>query len=66
MLDVEVAVQLRLIKHDIVRVSDIRLAQADDKEIIKASKSDNRILLTLDEDFGDWAILPLKKNILVL
>jgi len=62
MLDEEVADALRAQGHDAVRVSEIGLATADDQVILRQAIRDNRVLLTLDEHFGDWAILPLSEH----
>jgi len=36
--------------------------RADDYEILQKAISERRILVTLDEHFGDWVILPLSKH----
>ncbi len=38
------------------------MARATDDEILAQSIEDDRVLITLDEHFGDWAILPLEKH----
>jgi len=35
---------------------------ADDAEILHRAIQEERILVTMDEHFGDWAILPLDKH----
>jgi predicted nuclease of predicted toxin-antitoxin system len=40
----------------------IKQARADDKEIVERAISENRILVTLDQHFGDWAVLPLSHH----
>ena len=62
MLDEEVADALRAQGHDAVRVCEIGLATADDQVVLERAISDNRLLLTLDEHFGDWAVLPLSEH----
>lgn len=62
MIDVEVANQLILKGYDVIRISDIGLARATDTDVMKKSIEDNRILITLDEHFGDWVILPLSEH----
>lgn len=62
MLDEDVAGALLAEGHDAVRVSELGLATADDEVILKHAIRENRILLTLDEHFGDWAVLPLWKH----
>ena len=37
-------------------------SRADDEQILQKAISGNRILITLDEHFGDWVILPLKRH----
>lgn len=62
MLSVEVAQALSKEGYDVVRVSDTGLARADDHEILQKAISENRILITLDEHFGDWVVLPLSRH----
>lgn len=62
MLDVDVANALRQLGHDVVSVSELGLATADDSEILARAILDDRMLLTLDEHFGDWAVLPLSEH----
>jgi predicted nuclease of predicted toxin-antitoxin system len=58
MFDEDVARALREIGHDVVRVSEIGLASAPEDAILVQAIHDDRILVTLDEHFGDWSILP--------
>ena len=51
--------------YDVVRASEISQARADDQQILEKAISENRVLITLDEHFGDWTLVHLK-NILVL
>ncbi len=53
MLDVSVANSLRFSGHDAVRVSELGLALADDSEILERATKEERILVTLDEHFGN-------------
>ena len=62
MLRLDVAQALRSEGHDVVRASEIGQDRADDQEILQKSIDENRILVTLDEHFGDWVILPLSKH----
>jgi predicted nuclease of predicted toxin-antitoxin system len=62
MFSVEVAQTLSKEGYDVVRASDTGLARADDQEILQKAISENRILITLDEHFGDWVILPLSRH----
>lgn len=59
MLDAEVAFALREQGHDVVKVADIGMATAQDDKILAKAVEDDRILVTLDEHFGDWIVLPL-------
>ena len=62
MFSVEVAQALSKGGYDLVRASDTGFARADDREILQKAISENRILITLDEHFGDWVILPLSRH----
>jgi len=62
MLQLGVAEALRGEGHDVMRASEVGQARADDHEILQKAIIENRILITLDEHFGDWVILPLSKN----
>jgi len=62
MLRLDVAQALRNEGHDVMRASEVGQAQADDYEILKKGIAEDRILVTLDEHFGDWVILPLSKH----
>ncbi|MDQ7837693.1 MAG: DUF5615 family PIN-like protein [Thermodesulfobacteriota bacterium] len=62
MFRLEVAEALRAEGHDVVRASEVGQARADDQRILKTAISENRILVTLDEHFGDWVILPLRQH----
>jgi len=62
MLPLDVAQALRNEGHDVMRASEIGQARADDYEILQKAIAENRILVTLDEHFGDWVILPLSKH----
>jgi len=62
MLRLEVAQALRDEGHNTVRASEVGQARADDSEILQTAISENRILVTLDEHFGDWVILPLSEH----
>ena len=48
--------------HDVVRAAEVGQARADDEQILQLAISENRILVTLDEHFGDWVILPLSRH----
>jgi predicted nuclease of predicted toxin-antitoxin system len=62
MLDAEVADSLIKSGADVVRVSEIGMARSDDHDILAKAISMGRVLLTLDEHFGDWAVLPLQNH----
>jgi predicted nuclease of predicted toxin-antitoxin system len=58
----DVAQALRTEGYDVVRASEVGQARADDHQILQKAITENRILVTLDEHFGDWVILPLSKH----
>jgi predicted nuclease of predicted toxin-antitoxin system len=62
MFQLDVAQSLHEEGHDVVRASETGLARADDHQILQKAISENRILITLDEHFGDWVILPLSRH----
>lgn len=62
MFSLYVAKALRDQGYDVVRSSDTGQARADDQQILQKVISENRILITLDEHFGDWVVLPLSKH----
>ena len=59
MFGTEIAEALRNEGHDVVRAFEVGQSRADDAEILQRSIAEDRILITLDEHFGDWVILPL-------
>ena len=62
MLRLDVADALRVEGYDVMRASEVGQARADDQQILQKAIDENRILITLDEHFGDWVILPLSKH----
>ena len=62
MLRLDVAQALRNEGLDVIRASEVGQARSDDYEILQKAIIENRILVTLDEHFGDWVILPLSKH----
>lgn len=48
--------------YNVIRASEIGQDRADDKEILDRAVSENRILITLDQHFGDWVVLPLSHH----
>ena len=62
MFRLDVAEALRTEGYDVVRASETGQARADDRQILQKAISEDRILVTLDENFGDWTILPLSQH----
>jgi predicted nuclease of predicted toxin-antitoxin system len=62
MLNVRVAEALKAAGHEVVRVSETGHARADDEQILRKSIAGDRVLITLDEHFGDWVVLPLRRH----
>lgn len=63
MLNTFVAEALRLEGHDVLRASETGgHARADDRMILFQAVSEKRILVTLDEHFGNWVVLPLSRH----
>ena len=62
MFRVEVAQALRKEGYDVIRASERGQARADDQQVLQRAISENRILITLDEHFGDWVVLPLSRH----
>jgi len=62
MFGVDVAQALRERGFDVLRASEIDQNRADDQQIPERTIKENRILITLDEHFGDWVILPLSQH----
>ena len=62
MLSLDVAEVLRKEGHDVIRASEVGQARADDQQLLQTAIAENRILITLDEHFGDWVILPLSRH----
>ena len=61
-LRLEVALALVEAGYDVVRASEVGQARADDSEILLRIQSEERVLITLDDHFGNWAVLPLRKH----
>lgn len=51
-VDAALAVQLRILGHDVAYMSDVA-PRATDTEVMSRAHSENRVLLTEDKDFGD-------------
>jgi predicted nuclease of predicted toxin-antitoxin system len=62
MLRVDLAELLRSVGHDVLRPAEVGQSTADDAEILNRAIDDGRTLITLDEHFGDWAVLPLDRH----
>jgi len=62
MFSSDVTEALREQGNDVIRTSEIGQARADDEEILNKAIFQDRILITLDEHFGDWVILPLSRH----
>jgi predicted nuclease of predicted toxin-antitoxin system len=62
MLRAEVADLLRGQGHDVLRATDVDQARADDALILDRAAREQRILVTLDQHFGDWVVLPLAEH----
>jgi len=62
MFSSDVAQALREPGYDVVRAIETGQARADDEEILEKAISQDRVLVTLDEHFGDWVILPLNST----
>jgi predicted nuclease of predicted toxin-antitoxin system len=62
MISSEVAHELADQGYDTLRASETGQNRADDQQILQKAISENRILITLDEHFGDWVILPLSQH----
>jgi predicted nuclease of predicted toxin-antitoxin system len=62
MFRAELGERLRLAGHDVVRASEAGQARADDALILDRAVREERILVTLDEHFGDWVVLPLSEH----
>ncbi|MDP3282993.1 MAG: DUF5615 family PIN-like protein [Desulfobacterales bacterium] len=62
MLRLDVAVALRSEGYDVLRASEVGQSRADDRQILEKAIEENRILITFDEHFGDWVILPLSRH----
>ena len=62
MFRIELAEALRAEGHDVARTVETGQAVADDFDVLQFAIRKDRTLITLDEHFGDWAILPLDKH----
>lgn len=58
----DLAQSLRDHGHNVLCAGEAGQASADDDEILSRAIAEERILVTMDEHFGDWAILPLARH----
>jgi predicted nuclease of predicted toxin-antitoxin system len=66
MLREDLAQLLRAEGHDVLRASEVGQRRADDGEILASAQVQGRIVITVDSDFGDWTVLPLKEHLGVI
>jgi len=59
MIDRCVAELLRETGYEVECAADAGLARADDLEVLEYCTNQNRVLVTLDEHFGDWTVAKL-------
>jgi len=62
MFDRQVLAALRQEGHDVVSVAELGLSTADDAEIMQWAIAKGRVVITLDDHFGDWSVLPLSHH----
>ncbi len=62
MFRVDLTEALRDEGHNVVRAAEVGQSVADDAEVLQRAMREGRILITLDEHFGDWVVLPLHKH----
>lgn len=62
MLKVDLVAALGSAGHDVLRNEETGQSRADDEEILQLAITQDRVLVSLDEHFGDWVILPLKEH----
>jgi predicted nuclease of predicted toxin-antitoxin system len=62
MFRLDLAAILRSQEHDVLCASEAGQQTADDSEILRMAIEEDRTLITMDEHFGDWAILPLARH----
>ena len=54
MFHIDLAALLRSRGHEVLCASEAGQQTADDTEILRRAISESRILVTMDEHFGDW------------
>ena len=62
MLDADVADALNQQGFSAVRVAALGMTRSADDKILTAAIAAGQTLITLDEHFGDWAVLPLMRT----
>ena len=62
MLRTELTALLQAHGHDVLRASETGQSRADDALLLERAVREERTLVTLDEHFGDWVVLPLSKH----
>jgi predicted nuclease of predicted toxin-antitoxin system len=62
MFHLDVAEALIREGYDTIRAAETGHSRSDDQQILDRAIAENRILVTLDEHFGDWVVLPLSKH----
>lgn len=62
MIDSSVAGVLQKRGYDVACTAQVGMARADDLEILEYCVKHNRILVTLDEHFGDWTVVKLTEH----
>lgn len=60
MLRVELAQMLQSAGHDVLRAAEAGQERADDSRVIERAISEGRTLITLDDDFGNPTVVPLR------
>ena len=62
MIDRSVAEVLRQRGYDVECTAEVGMARADDLEIMQYCTKHDRVLVTLDEHFGDWTVAKLTEH----
>lgn len=62
MIDRCVADDLREEGYDVLCTSEVGMVSSDDLEILEYCIQKNRVLVTLDEHFGDWSVAKLAEH----
>ena len=62
MFQLDLANLLRLQGHDVLCAFEAGQQTADDAAVLRLAIREDRILVTMDEHFGHWAILALDKH----